>query len=359
MSSTTFTEAVVDDPLIPDITTTLWFAKINNKKALIAFGAQDASGQFPVYLMNGNVVSKQLGTVDKTPANDVDDYELELELKSKPAVVFEELKFDFEIIKNYPTLVTSPNNLMDLFQVSTITPINVDTYKTQILNEFLLSKKSTLNDAKVLITNSDGSCGFDTITKAFSSIGLKIETGLLRGILTEDKIIQQFIENILRLSHDEGTREALVSEMNLKNLFDTDKTITNENVFNRETWNDKNNISSLKAFLLTNDFWMEETSIHIISSYLNIGLIHFGRNDEKKTFSVMFNDNDTPRDLYIITYKTSGHYQLISFENKCIFKPDDIKRLQFDSRMFDTKGDTADETKGKTTDETKGKTTVT
>jgi hypothetical protein len=262
-------------------------------------------------------------------------------------------------------MVKKKRILLIIFSIIILSIICVAVYliffKKDKNNENWIQENTKDNSYVIIDNEGGGDCLFAVIRDAFKSINIDKSVSDLRKIISE-KATEQTFQNF-KAQYDMYNNEINQTEQKMKNLMteiqklqkksDIQKQLKEKMSEYQETQSENNNakllfsdfkwmkgvgnLGDFKEKLETCYFWAETWAINTLESYLNIKMIilsssNYANKDLDNVLlcdtgfvnnSVLEKGSFDP-DYYIITDYTGSHYKLITYDDKHIFKFDQI-----------------------------------
>ena len=232
------------------------------------------------------------------------------------------------------------------------------------------------NRYDIIETATNGDCFFDTIRLAYEQIGYETTIAKLRALVAKEatkdnfdsyrEIYQTTVAEIT--DTDKKLREMVTENKNLKerlnNIPTTEKAKRNEiikqanavkeqhsklketQIKNREFLQEFAHLKGIatldqfREYIQTPSYWADAFAIGVLERELNMKLIIFAEheykdNDENNVIqcgeSTQKDSIKFSPDFYVMTAYSGNHYQLISYNSKCIFTfreiPYDVKTM--------------------------------
>jgi superfamily II DNA or RNA helicase len=227
------------------------------------------------------------------------------------------------IIKKNPSIKKLTNIIQNSRQLSDINSKRELTIIQQRMNEIVSNNKYLKYE--VHEAGAGGDCLFYSIIKAFkhdskipskypSSSKFNVATLRSKLVSMDDKYpIEEFRQNILTLRGDMSAKDIINIEdndVNMQHIIQDSKYAKTTNTFNKH--------------VKSSNFWANEWVISKIAWMLNIKFIIF--NEDNTTFITYNNDDVVHPEYYVFIYKTTIHYQFVTYDNKAVFTKQELPK---------------------------------
>jgi len=217
-------------------------------------------------------------------------------------------------------------------------PYNIDKKRTFWKEKLSRENTDEANKFIIITTPTDGDCFFDTIRKAYKSVGQEIPTVNGNPIPIDDDTIQQLRQIVaskidlnklindyniigdIYTKNDEGRYD--IPDDALKDTLGFDRTDE------YKEFGDLLEADNYKKFVLDKRYWANESSIKIIQDTLNIIVINFEERIREPYIRCNRKTTINSDTKFIFLSYSGGHYELIGYKNsdepKFLFKYKEI-----------------------------------